>query len=281
MREDKKVLLITASIFPQEKRFLELKNPKQRLRQYLNSLRFYIIQTNLTKIVMCDNSIGKFPDEKMIALAKRYGKDFEFLQFKGSEGKIVSRGKGYGEGEIVEYALTHSRLLKEATFFIKVTGRLKVRNIDQIAANMDLDKIYMNREIRNFQAPKKQGRQMNTVIYGVPQNVYMSEFAGLYKAVWDNHETYIEHLFYNKIIKNKLDVYNLPRFPVIDGMSGTMGKPYQESIGWERHIYNLLCKRFLFNNDILRNTVAYLFEDRFKNFTRYWVGRRNDNSKNL
>lgn len=260
MRKDKKVLLITASILPQEKRFLKLKDPKRRLCQYLNSLRFYIIQTNMSHIVMCDNSAYEFPSDKMLALAKRYGKELEILQFSGSERKISSRGKGYGEGEIIEYALTHSRLLKEADFFIKVTGRLKVRNIDQIAAHMDMDKIYINREIRDFRASQKQGLQMNTVIYGMPKSVYMSEFADAYKEVWDIHKVYLEHVFYNRSVENGLNVCNLPFFPVIAGISGTGGNHYQDTIGWERRVYDLLCRRQLFNNDLIRNTITYTFD---------------------
>lgn len=260
MKKDNKVLLITATILPQEKRFLELKDPKRRLRQYLNSLRFYIIRTNLSKIVMCDNSAYEFPNDKMQTLANRYGKELEILQFRGSERKIRARGKGYGEGEIIEYALTHSRLLKEADFFIKVTGRLRVQNVDQIAANMDMGKTYINREIRDFRASKRQGMQMNTVIYGMPKSVYMSEFVDAYKDVWDIHKVYLEHVFYNRIVENRLNVYNLPLFPVIVGMSGTGGNRYQDKIGWERQFYNLLCRRRLFNNDLLRNSITYIFD---------------------
>lgn len=260
MREDKKVLLITASVFPQEKRFLELKDPKRRLRQYLSSLRFYIIHSNLSKIVFCDNSRCEFPRKSMLDLAKRYGKELEILQFNGSEGRIRSRGKGYGEGEIIEYALIHSQLLKEAEYFIKVTGRLKILNLDEIVENMDKTKTYINREVRNFRESKRQGKQMNTVLYGMPKRIYMKEFVDAYKEVWDNHKIYLEHVFYNRIVEKRLSVYNLPRFPVIEGISGTGGNRYQESIGWERHIYNFLCRMFLFNNDLLRNTITYVFD---------------------
>ena len=110
--EKRAVLLITSSIVPQEKRFLILKEPKQRLSQYLDSLRFYIVHTNLNNIVLCDNSGFNFPVDEMTALAKEYGKKLEIIQFVGDKKKIIENGKGYGEGEIIEYALHHSLLLK-------------------------------------------------------------------------------------------------------------------------------------------------------------------------
>ena len=54
----------------------------------------------------------------------------ESLSFTGNEKRIASCGKGYGEDDIIEYALKHSDLLKEATYFCKLTGWLKVDNIN-------------------------------------------------------------------------------------------------------------------------------------------------------
>ncbi|MBV8887332.1 MAG: hypothetical protein JO235_25510 [Chroococcidiopsidaceae cyanobacterium CP_BM_RX_35] len=43
-------------------------------------------------------------------------------------------GKGWGEGEIIEYAINHSKILNKSTRFYKVTGRLFVENFTQIHA---------------------------------------------------------------------------------------------------------------------------------------------------
>ena len=45
-------------------------------------------------------------------------------------GSHHASGKGFGEGEILEYVYTHSRLLRLTDTFYKVTGGLFVRNFD-------------------------------------------------------------------------------------------------------------------------------------------------------
>lgn len=251
------VLLITATILPQDKRFLMIKEPKQRLQQYLDCLSFFIVKTDVSRIVLCDNSNYDFPCDMMGALAERYGKKLEIIQFTGNTKKIAVQGKGYGEGELIKYALNHSVLLRKAEYFIKVTGRLKVLNINQIIKKMDITKIYINKEIRNFRKYGKQ-KSMNTVLYGIPRKIYLSTFADVYIDVCDKKGIYLEHVFYDRIVKNKLTVYNIPHFPVINGVSGSLGSRYQESIGRERCLYELLSRLFLFNCDLLRDTVTYI-----------------------
>lgn len=51
-------------------------------------------------------------------------------------------GKGYGEGEIIEYGLKYSELLRGAAYFCKLTGRLKVENINRFTKLAKMDKSY-------------------------------------------------------------------------------------------------------------------------------------------
>ena len=253
------VLLITASILPQEKRFLKVREPRQRLNQYLDSLKFYITKTNITKIVLCDNSGYEFPSADIITLAKKYGKKIEIVQFIGNREKIIVNGKGYGEGEIIEYALANSHLLREAKYFIKITGRIKVTNIDKIIEKMDITKVYMNKVIRNFGKPQKE-KKIDTILYGIPKEIYVAALVDTYMDVCDKRGIYLEHVFYDRIVKSKLVIYNIPQFPVIKGVSGSLGSQYQETIGWERCLYELLSSLFLFNSDPLRDAVTYIFD---------------------
>ncbi|MEJ2883674.1 hypothetical protein [Pedobacter sp. GR22-6] len=106
----------------------KLQDPSIRLTQYVEAIKFYLEHTTL-KIVYIDNS----------------GVDIE-QEFEGSscEGRLETLcffgndydrnlGKGYGEMQIIEYGLEHSLFLKSATFIFKITGRLKVLNINKFA----------------------------------------------------------------------------------------------------------------------------------------------------
>ena len=53
------------------------------------------------------------------------------LTFEGNE-EAQHKGKGYGEGRILEHAVRHSRCIERAGTFYKVTGRLYGENIAEI-----------------------------------------------------------------------------------------------------------------------------------------------------
>lgn len=234
------VLLMTATVFPQENRYIRITNPNHRLKQYIESLKFYIIHSNIKKIVLCDNSGYMFQKNKLIRLAKKYSKEIEILSFYGNKEKIKKYGKGYGEGEIIKYALANSRILKNANYFIKVTGRIRIININKILQKIDLKKIYIN---------KNHGIQkaMDTIIYCVPKKTYTYFFENSYQYVYDNKGIYIEHIFYKVIYDNKIKVYNLPYFPKIDGLSGSTGVQYQKHMGYRRYLYDFISRINFYN----------------------------------
>lgn len=51
------------------------------------------------------------------------------LQFDGGNFPAYL-GKGYGELQIIKYAVEHSELLEKCDFIVKITGRYLVENID-------------------------------------------------------------------------------------------------------------------------------------------------------
>lgn len=242
------VLLMTASILPQEKRYIKLKNPEQRLKQYIDSLKYYIEDTEFKKIVLCENSGYDFPKQDIELLAKKNNKRIEILQFYGNEKKIKKYGKGYGEGEIINYALKNSRLINESDFFIKVTGRLKIKNMNKIKSKLKLNRVYMNKSLIDK-------NMMDTVIYGMPKKIYSKIFEYAYEKVNDKKNIYIEHIFNHLVMEKDLKIYNLPYFPDVCGVCGTNGLLYQKNIGIKRTFYNLISQLYLFNNNWIRNIL--------------------------
>ena len=55
---------------------------------------------------------------------------------------MLEQGKGYGEGEIIEYALKNSAFLHSEREFIKLTGRITIENLDAIIRKMQPGKMY-------------------------------------------------------------------------------------------------------------------------------------------
>jgi hypothetical protein len=125
------VLLITGSIEVGNTRDVKIRDRAERQRQYLEGLLAWITLTDLPIIVFCENTNTSYDFTKIIKFARLNNKILEVLVFSGNH-KAQIYGKGYGEGEIVDYAMKYSQYLSHSQSFYKVTGRLFVKNFNQI-----------------------------------------------------------------------------------------------------------------------------------------------------
>ncbi|HEY9183687.1 MAG TPA: hypothetical protein VIM94_00020 [Salegentibacter sp.] len=118
------ILLLTGTIQPNSADVLAVKDPEIRKKHYLEAISFYLANTPY-KIVFSENSgnslAGNFPESNRL----------EFLTFH-SPSSSPDRGKGYKELEIIEYTLRNSGFIKDSSIILKITGRLKVLNINKI-----------------------------------------------------------------------------------------------------------------------------------------------------
>lgn len=160
--------------------YLSIKDYDTRLLQVYCSVICWITKTRLRKIIVCDNSCSASAFSELQSLAESYGKSLEILCFKGDSQRIVTCGKGYGEGEIIKYALDNSQLLKGEETFFKITGRVFVENFDEI----------MSEETRRAQV-----FNLHTKVY---KRVLWRVLAKLPAASWlcDHGFGYIQTIFY-------------------------------------------------------------------------------------
>lgn len=195
---------------------LILKDEKERLRQYEESIQFYLESQAFERIVFCENS--NYGTEKLSYLTKAARENdvkLELLSFQGNTEKTCIHGKGYGEGEIINYVFSHSELAGTENYFIKLTGRLKVENVKNIVS-------YINKERTYFNIPNRTRRDIyDTRIYGMPINQFKEYFLNAYEQVMDDQGIFLE-MVYTQILQRKgIKVFNFPRYPRIIGMSGS------------------------------------------------------------
>lgn len=123
-------VLLTATIDPGKTPFTKRIDPRQREDDYISVIQALGksgFAANIS-VVFCENSGSSlFAIEG--ALRGAGFVDFEAISFSGNDGS-ASRGKGYGEMKIIEYAFAHSRLLQGSDIVVKITGRYEVKNID-------------------------------------------------------------------------------------------------------------------------------------------------------
>lgn len=232
-------LIITGTIVPNKDVYcLNLKNSGERLNQYLNSIQYYINNSKLKNIVFCDNSnsfIQKIDDLKQ--LAKKKNKNFEYLFFQGNQEAVLKKGKGYGEGEIIQYVLKHSCLVKKSTILVKVTGRLIVKNINFIL-------FFIHKNQNYFDVVKT--KVCDTRFYIVSKEIYNQFFIKAYKQVNDQKDIWIEHIFKKIILNNNLSFKLFPIQPNIVGISGSTGKKYKNYCKLKYYVKLILIKIHLY-----------------------------------
>lgn len=216
-----------------------LVDPEVRQQQYIDSIFFYLNSKKINKIIVCDNSGF---DYSKIGAIKEYAiknnKIIEFLNFVGSADKILEFGKGYGEGEIMAFVFKHSKLIQQDEIsFLKVTGRLKLVNIDSVLRFFEPDVNYFQPTSLN---PLIKSNKIDTRFYQCNKLVFNEFFEDCSQFVNDNEGIYLEHVFYNKLIDKKIHFKNFRILPYFIGISGSTGMSYKVSN------FKFIRNRFLF-----------------------------------
>lgn len=214
--------IITGTIRPSPKMHqLILRDENERLRQYEESIRFFLCSGAFSKVVFCENSnYGTEMLSRLWKVAKSNGVELELLSFQGNIAESCIHGKGYGEGEIMKYVFLHSRIASIEPYFVKITGRLKVDNIRDIAMRMGQNRTYFN-------IPNRTRRDIyDTRIYGMTVRQFKELFMDGYSQVMDEQGIFLETVYTRILRDNFIPVTNFPRYPRLVGISGSGGLIY-------------------------------------------------------
>lgn len=215
---------------------LILKNEADRLQQYKEALLFTIQSKAFSKIVFCENSsYGTECFADVQEKSAKAGVKLELLSFEGNDKEVLKHGKGYGEGEILDYVFANSKLLKDELFFVKITGRLKIVNIKNICGRINSKMCYFNipnRTIRNY---------YDTKLYAMPVDVFREYFRKAYTQVWDDEGIYLEKVYTKILLEEKIKVKNFERYPRVLGKQGSTGLDY-EYTEWKCKIKDVISR---------------------------------------
>lgn len=215
-------VLLTASVVCNDPN-TTLKSSGERRQSYVNAISNWLTQTSMKSVVICENTGDTGLGEAVHEVAAAQSKKVEYLTYVGDAAMVQLRGKGYGDGEIIEYALENSKVLKEDDGgFFKVTGRLNVANFDEIKRRLRGTENCFNLMSTVFRCD----RQVDTRFFYVQQGYYRERLLAAYKSVDDQNGRYLEHQFYS-VLAGDPHVKRFPRQPEIVGASATMGKKYR------------------------------------------------------
>lgn len=125
-------LLITSAIQPPPNvPFLQLTDPLKRKLATKAALLFWVTK-GVRRIVVADATGSKLLSDEEVAELRSLQVETEQISYAQDVARLIEKGKGYGEGQLIEFALRSSQLLGEATHFYKSTGKTFVRNFADI-----------------------------------------------------------------------------------------------------------------------------------------------------
>lgn len=211
-------ILITSAISVSARQTV-LTDVEKRLELTLAGLRMWLSTAGVTQVVVCDGS-GFDLGPHLGSVGPSGGRvDCEVLAFQNDATLVRSRGKGYGEGEIVNHALRHSRILRSASSFAKCTGKLWVTNFASCLRGFNGVAAF---DFRGLWKPTL----IDSMFYIVGTDFYASRIARLHEAVDDDNGYYLEHAFRDGLRDLPPSRYVMYPTPRIVGMSGSTGEAY-------------------------------------------------------
>ena len=220
-KEQKNTLLITGAIdisnfaVP----FVKIIDLEERLQQYLDSLEHAINHySEVDSIVFCENTNYKHDYSDLQEKAKKRGKELEILTFQGDYETLQKKGKGYGEGEIIKYALNHSAILAKSDCFYKLTGRVVVENMNQIMRSTTAENAFIFSPLHERNTYK----YVRTLFYKVSTSFYKQTLIDAYLDVDDFRNMYLEHVFFDRLRDSSTTSFRI--YPKFIGISASDGK---------------------------------------------------------
>jgi hypothetical protein len=231
MMADGICLVLTSTIRVDHPEFLRpggRLDTKQRLGDYTSALEAWITrQDTLRDIVFVDNS--GYPLDALQQVVDRNaaaGKRVELISFR-TEGYSASRGRSYGELDILRMALSRSALLAQADVFAKVTGRVFIPNIDAIIRAVAPDCDIVGRLSHNLTWLETVFVLFRKELFAQRLLPYALEHVDAQKRM------YIEHALASVCLRSIADGarwYPFPAEPRIRGLRGLDSQPYPSNI---------------------------------------------------
>jgi len=125
-------IILTTTVFPDLKKLIFQSNPAERIATYVKSFAQWIQMTNF-RIVIVENTGYEFQEiQSMTTNSDR----IEFISLNNN--LLESYSKGETELISINYAFTHSKLLQNSDFIVKITGRFFVPGLVEYLRNIDV-----------------------------------------------------------------------------------------------------------------------------------------------
>lgn len=228
-----------------------IRDVSDRLSQYEHSIECYIKHSPFRRIVFIENSDFPFDEKKFEEMAVSYDKTFEFIRGSKCVEAVISRGKSFGDAFLIAEALDKSALLKHAECFYKISGRIYLKNAEQICRT--------GNKYRNEFVVYSFNSWCFTNIFKANVSDYLACLADSYQDCDEKNGYDIERCFYTRLLSSDLDVGSFHVYPYFEGIMGATGENYSGG-AFERLIRNLMARLHFFTlGSPMSKLLGYIF----------------------
>jgi hypothetical protein len=219
-------ILLTSSVIAHDKG-VRLQNPKERERLAIESILHWRTIAPTNPLVLCDGS--GFDFQHVISTLPGGG-PVECLHFLNDAELVQQNGRGYGEGEIVRFAIEHSAQIAAAGCFAKCTSKLWVENFRECIQQWN-GRLLMKGVFDHTFSPNKatQFAYIDTRFYVMGVEAYCRLFQKAHHTIRTQEGYGLEESFRDIFLSNKLQgcLMHLP--PIICGVGGGTGVYYKNT----------------------------------------------------
>lgn len=185
-----------------------------------------------TDVVFAENSGAEFDSKKFEELARKNGKNFEYI-FRTLNDEQIARmrkcGKSYGEADLIDYAVKTSRLISSAETIYKVTGRLFLRNSKKLVGKNTTAFIARNKI-----------HWLDTQCCRLNKKDYSDYLSSSLSLMDDYNMGNIEHVWCVLLEKSGAKVDTFKRYPRLSGTVASSGQSYDKSPA-RYALFDILC----------------------------------------
>ena len=219
------VLITTANNPPDGVPYLQMTDPVMRTIAAKAALYFWVAQ-GVEQIVLADATETNLLSAQEEAERDRSETRIEQINYKQDSDYVTRKGKGYGEGRLIEYAINNSELLAREEYFFKCTGKVYVRNFPVIAGAVRSNNI-TNLFWRYIGDGSVTQPFADCRFYYTSKNFARSHLLPAYLESNDNDCVYCESRIHATLDRN-LKAGRSVR-PLVAGYAGATGEAYFDS----------------------------------------------------
>lgn len=221
----------------------KLNDPDLRIKYTLKSIDQWGRINPCGRFIICDGSNFNFSE---IVRAKFPSLKIECIHFLNNYEMLLKHGKGFGEGEIIQYAIKNSSLIDNADAFVKCTGKLWVSNYYD-CVNQWNGKFLASAYFANvFSLKQLKIGYLDTRFYIANKNYFLENFGRAHLGLGGENGLSIEDTYLSILLEKKEKHFLFGRQPIICGVGGGSGKFYKNSF---RRILKDRLRNWVIKND--------------------------------